>query len=134
MAIRDALVAGISTLNKITKTGGLQAQCGFRHFVSADGEGSRTYNPPTSQAPATIDAHVDWKQKSLRTSTGELTVSRAALTLTNIPQILQLTGGEGISDDDVFILPDGTTGPIIDMGGYIDAGTGQPFATEVFLG
>ena len=35
---------------------------------------------------------------------------------------------------DKIVLPDGTTGPILDMSGFIDAGTGHPIATEVFLG
>jgi len=81
-----------------------------------------------------IHAIVDWKQKHLRTQGGELTVSRASVLFLDVNELKAATNNEGIDDNDIITLPDGTTGPIIDMAGFIDAGTGRPFATEVFLG
>jgi len=52
----------------------------------------------------------------------------------DIAALVAATNGAGIDDHDVIVLPDGTTGPILDMSGFIDAGTGHPIATEVFLG
>jgi hypothetical protein len=132
MSLLDVLRSGVLIADSVTKP--LQPEVGFRHFVSVDGEGAKTFNPPLTAPPATIQAIVDWKQKHLRTSEGELTVSRASVMFLNVEEVKRVTNNQGVSDEDIIILPDGTTGPIIDMGGFIDAGTGQPFATEVFLG
>jgi hypothetical protein len=79
-------------------------------------------------------AIVDWKQKQLRLATGQLSVSRASVAFLDIAALVAATGGEGVDDNDLIVLPDGTTGPIIDMSGFIDAGTGHPVMTEVWLG
>lgn len=132
MSLLDALRAGVAVANTVTKP--LQATVQFRHYVSSDGEGTKTYNPPVGLPAASLDAICDWIQRSLRTMTGELTVSRTAVMFLDIDALVAATGGEGINDDDVIILPDGTTGPILDMKGFIDKGTGHPIATEVYLG
>jgi RNase P/RNase MRP subunit POP5 len=85
--------------------------------------------------PATpLQAIVDWKQRQLRTQEGILSVSRASVAFLNVQALSTATNGEGVNDEDIIVLPDGTTGPILDMGGFIDAGTGHPVATEVYLG
>lgn len=132
MSILDALRAGVRVADKVTKP--IQATVAFRHFISADGEGTPTYLPPASRPPLPLLALVDWTQRSLRTPTGELSVSRASVTFLDVNALSDATNGEGVDDGDIIILPDGTTGPILDMRGFIDAGTGHPLATEVLLG
>jgi len=127
MSLLDVVRAGVKIADSVTKP--LQATVNFQHFLSADGEGTRTYGGVVS-----LRAVVDWKQKHLRTSTGELSVSRASVLFLDVAALAAATGGDGIDDNDIIVLPDGTTGPILDMGGFIDAGTGQPVATEVWLG
>jgi hypothetical protein len=35
---------------------------------------------------------------------------------------------------DIFILPSGRRGPVVHTNGFLDAGTGRPFISEVYLG
>lgn len=127
MSLLNVVRSAVAVANKVTKP--LQPKVTYRRFTSGDGEGTKAHG-----SAVLLDAIVDWTQKSLRTSSGELTVSRASVSLLDIKQVVAATNGEGIGDNDIFILPDGTTGPILDMKGFIDAGTGHPIATEVFLG
>ena len=81
-----------------------------------------------------VPAVVDWRQRQVRTKSGVLEVSRAHVLFLNIADVIRMTNGEGISENDVIILPDGDTGPILDMDGFIDAETNLPLATGVYLG
>jgi hypothetical protein len=81
-----------------------------------------------------MKAICDWRQAQVTTVGGSLAVSRVVVTFIDIKEMEAKTNGEGISDQDRITLPDGTTGPILDMAGFIDAGTGQPLATDVYLG
>jgi hypothetical protein len=132
MSLLDVLQGAVAIADNVTKD--LQPIVDYHRFVSADYRGESVYDPPLGGLGVGLHAIVDWKQKQVRTPTGELTVTRASITLLNIDEVVAATGGDGIGDQDVFILPDGTTGPILDMGGFIDASTGHPIATEVFLG
>lgn len=134
MSLIQALRAGVKTVNKITQDGGMQAVVQFRHFTYVDEYGNKTYTPDASQPAAELKAIVDWKQRQVRTTTGVLSVSRASVTFLDVAALALATNNEGVADEDIIVLPDGTTGPILDMSGYIDPGTGQPLATEVFLG
>jgi hypothetical protein len=77
---------------------------------------------------------VDWKQRMVRTAAGQLTVTRATVTFLDVSTLLEVTEYKGLSDEDKITLPDGTTGPILDMGGFVDPGTGIPYATEAMIG
>jgi len=128
MSLLDVLRTGVAIANKVTKP--VQAKVKFeRAVVSSDGYGTISY--PTA---VYLDAIVDWKQKQVRTASGVLSVSRASVTFVDIAQLKTATNSTGIDDNDKITLPDGTTGPILDMAGFIDAGTGIPLATEVFIG
>lgn len=126
----DLLRFGVELANQITDDLRIQSTVTFQKMViSTDGYTSKTY--PTS---VPLKAIVDWKQKQIRTTLGVLSVSRASVLFLDVAKLLAATNGEGIDDNDRIILPDGTTGPILDMAGFIDSGTGIPIATEVFLG
>ena len=127
MSILDVLRAGIKVADTIVKP--LEATVMFKRFNTVDGFGSKLY-----YGTVNLKAVVEWKQQQLRTMSGELTVSRASILFLDIAALVKATGGEGVDDNDIITLPDGTTGPILDMTGFIDAGTGHPIATEVFLG
>lgn len=117
----------VKTADKVTKD--LQATVSYSRYLSSDDYGAKTF-----AAAVSLRAIVDWKQKQLRTTAGVLSVSRASVMFLDITAVVLATSGEGIDDNDLIVLPDGTTGPILDMAGFIDAGTGHPIATEVFLG
>jgi hypothetical protein len=119
MSLLDAVRAGVAIANAQTKD--LQAKVRYEKYTGTDGYGAKTY-----ASAKLIPAIVDWQQKQLRTPEGTLSVSRASVTFLD-PTII-------VDDNDRITLPDGTTGPILDMAGFIDAGTGHPILTQVFLG
>lgn len=127
MSLLDTIRQGVKIANSVTRP--LQPYVMYERSLGDNGFGTNSY-----ASPVQLHAIVDWKQKHLRTQGGELTVSRASVQFLDISEVVAATDGNGIDDDDKITLPDGTTGPIIDMAGFIDAGTGHPFATEVFLG
>jgi hypothetical protein len=73
----------------------------------------------------TWPAVVDWNAHRVRTSEGIDAMSRATI---------QFVEPHPLDDDDSIVLPDGTTGPILDMRGVVDPLTGIPYVTTVYLG
>jgi hypothetical protein len=129
MSLLTVVRSGVALADKITKP--LQATVSYERCASTnvDGYGAKSY-----EAAVSLLAIVDWNAKSLRTVQGDLTVCRATISLLDINAVVAATDGEGVGDDDKFTLPDGTTGPVLDLRGFIDAGTGHPLATDVMLG
>lgn len=127
MSLLDVLRSGVKIIDSVTKP--LQAEVTFERAVTDPSGYGRKFDPPV-----TMRAIVDWRQKQVRTMAGVLSTSRASVMFLDVNEVAAATAGEGISDHDKITLPDGTTGPILDMSGFIDAGTKQPLATEVFLG
>jgi hypothetical protein len=128
VSLLTILRSGVKTINKVTRKGGLQ---GVVMYARKTGNG--TYGP-TFAAAVPLHALVEYKSVQVKTPSGTIAVTRAVLTLLDVAEIFVATSGQGIGDDDVFTLPDGTTGPILDLGGFLDAGTGHPIETEVMLG
>jgi hypothetical protein len=127
VALLDILRTGVKIADAQTKS--VQCDVQLRRFTKGSGTGVKDYG-----SPITLKAIVDWKQKQVRTMSGVLSISRATVLFLDITALRAATNGEGIDDDDEITLPDGTTGPILDMGGFVDAGTKIPLATTVFLG
>jgi hypothetical protein len=127
MGLLQTLRAGIAVADKITKP--LQATVTYERAIGNDGYGKTTF---ANGVP--LKAIVDFARKQVRTTSGELSVTRATIDLLDINAVVKATGGEGIGNDDRFTLPDGDSGPILDISGFIDAGTGHPIATTVMLG
>ena len=119
MGFLNTVRAGIALANKLTAD--LQCTVMVSSVTSISGSGTKVYG-----AAVPRQALVDWKQKQVRTATGILTVSRAEVTFLD-PTVV-------IDDTDKIVLPDGTTGPILDMSGFIDRETGNPVLTQVWLG
>jgi hypothetical protein len=127
MSLLDVLRAGVAIADGILKP--LEADVTLERYIGTDGYGSDLWAPPVL-----MKAICDWKQTQVRSASGTVSMSRVTVTFIDIKEMEAKTNGEGINDQDKITLPDGTTGPIIDMAGFIDAGTGQPLATDVFLG
>jgi hypothetical protein len=127
MSLLTTLRAGIAIADAQTQS--LQATVMFSKYGGSD-----EYGDPVYGAPVKLFAIVDWKQRQVRTQAGILSVSRASVLFLDIKELNAATHGEGVDDMDKIVLPDGTTGPILDMGGFVDAGTNLPMTTEVFLG
>ena len=127
MGLLDVVRAGIKVADEVTKP--LQPFVTYERALVSDGYGGFTF-----AAPVQLRAIVDFARKQVRTKDGILTVTRATIDLLDVAAVVAATSGEGIGNDDKFTLPDGDGGPILDISGFIDAGTGQPVATTVMLG
>lgn len=120
MALADIIRKGVALARKITDNGEITVPV-LHEAWTGDGN----YGEPTYAAAATLMAIVAWKQKTVPTMAGTTTVSRAYIAFL-FPVV--------IDEKDKLTLPDGTTGPIIDMEGFIDRATGIGYTTEVWLG
>jgi hypothetical protein len=127
MGLLGILRSGVKTIDSVTKD--LQSTVTYKRFVSQTAKGVKTY-----ASPITMKAIVDRKQQQVRTGNGILSLSRATITFVDIKKLLTVTNNLGIRDSDIIILPDGTTGPILSLSGFLDRGTEVPVATEAFLG
>lgn len=132
MALLDVLRAGVKVADGITKS--FQGQVEYHRYVGQTGTGTKTYVPPLGTQTIFLDAIVDLSSKIVRSQSGELVQCSASILLLNVAQVVEATGGAGVSDEDVFILPNGQTGPVVALKGFMDAGTSQPVAVEVYLG
>ncbi len=126
MSLLDVLHSGIKIADRVTKP--LQTTVTYKRETGQSGYG------PTYASPVSLHAIVDYRAVQVRTKDGTLTATRATITLLNVDEVVAATGGKGIGNNDVFTLPDGDTGPTLDLSGFIDAGTGNPIATTVMMG
>lgn len=119
MALADILRNGVKTASKIVES--LKCNVTWVHVTTRDGSGT-----VTATSTSTVRALVDRSKKQIFTSSGVLATLDA--TLTFVDPI------GAVDPDDVFTLPDGTTSPIVDTGGFVDPSTGRSFVNEVKLG
>lgn len=127
MSLLDDVRSAVKVTDEVTKP--LQATVTYYRYVSSDGYGAPIFAPPKK-----LRAVVDYVSNQVRTQEGILTVSRAIVTLLDVAAVNAATGGAGIDNNDKFVLPDGDTGPTLDIRGFVDAGTTHPVATEVVIG
>lgn len=110
----------VALANKVTGSLGMQVDVTWTP-ITTDGYGTRV--PGTV---ATIKAIVDWKQRNVVTRSGETATSRATVTILD-PTII-------IGFNDLLVLPDGSTGPILAMSGPMDSSSPTPLLTEISIG
>ena len=127
VSLLDVVRSGVAIANTVTAP--LQGTVTYQRYVSADGYGAKTYATATSLA-----AIVEEKQRQVRSASGVLVSSKSSALFLDIGALSTATLGNGISTEDLLTLPDGTTGPILAMDGFVDAGTGHLIATQVYLG
>lgn len=127
MSLLDTLRAGIKIADTVTKP--LQPLVTYERGLTTNAYGQYQY-----AAPVSLRAIVEWKQQEVRSAAGIMVSSRITVLFLDIAALAAATGGEGIKTDDRITLPKGETGPIVSLGGFLDAGTGEPIPSEVFLG
>jgi hypothetical protein len=126
MSLLDVLRSGVAVADSILKP--LQADVSVERYLGTDGYGTDLW------APAVLmKALVDYTTRAPDTYSGDPFV-KVILTFIDINEMVAKTDGKGINDQDKITLPDGVTGPILNLAGFMDAGTGRLLATEVFLG
>jgi len=120
MGLDDVVRRNVAVADRLTTT--LQSTVTHYAFSSETDEGVRAYDPTTGTKRLAV---VRFQQRKFRTVAGEEVVSRAKVLF-----VRPLT----IDARDKIVLPDGTTGPILDMQGTVDPETGEPYATTIWLG
>lgn len=125
----DSLVRAIvATANHVTST--LQCNVTFYAWIS-DGDNSE----PTYASPITLRAVVDLRQRRITSSTGEDIIQKARITFVGPVEPNGASNRrEPIDPRDKIVLPNGYTGPILNVLGPVDPSTGDPYAPEVILG
>lgn len=125
----DAIVRkGVATAKKITDS--LQPYVQVRAWTGQNMFGAATYASAVS-----IKAIVNQESHLHKTRGGQLVDTQAYVAFLE-PLKPNGTAGrlEPIDPRDIIILPDGTSGPIVEISGFFDAGTGRPFFSEVWIG
>lgn len=118
MGLQDLVRSGVALANRVTKT--LQATVAHEAFKAEDQTGQRTYYAAVQRTCV-----IEWRRTRRRTQAGDEIVIR--------PTLLFLSP-VAIDTRDRITLPDGTTGPIADVGGVIDPDTGTAYTREVTIG
>ena len=127
MSLLDILRSGVAIIDSSTKA--LQSTILYEQYGGTDAYGTDIWVPAVAML-----AIVDWRESQTKTQAGEMVLSHTTLTFVDVNAMVAATGGKGISTQDRITLPDGTTGPITRLAGFIDAGTTEPVATEVHIG
>lgn len=116
MALADTIRGAVGLANNIF---GSQQLTVIWEACTKDSKGKRAFADPVN-----IQMLVDWTQRTI-VSKGLERTSRATMTLLD-PSIV-------IGPDDRLTLPDGMTGPIVQMTGPADPATGKPYVTEISI-
>lgn len=132
MSLADTVRNGVATANTLTKD--LQATVTHKPWIGQDGAGAEQYGTPVMH-----NALVDRTRKPLFTNSGKLIMTLATLTILEpIPDTVPNSGQQRVNPvdpRDIFILDDGTTGPIVKAAGFEDAGAAPaPYLNEITLG
>jgi len=125
----DATVrAAIATIS--TATADLQATVAHAAWTGKDG-----YNKPSFAAPVSRQALVEMKQRLRRLPNGQEVLQQAAVTFIGPISANGATGRrEPVDPRDTITLPNGYSGPILNVEGLIDPTTNRPFMVQVWLG
>lgn len=132
MGLLQTLRSVVKTADKVTR--GIQPTILFRRYTGQDGAGAPIYSPPESEPAAQLRVLLEDRQEDVRTISGDISKSRSYMTILDTATLLTITANQGIKESDQITLPNGDAGQILAFGGFVDAGTGIPVATEVWLG
>lgn len=128
MALDTLIRRGVATADRLTAS--LQPEVTHEAWTGQSVSGAATYAAGVNRS-----ALIEQKQRLHRAGNGREVVTKAKITILR-PVAPNGAAGrtEPIDARDRFTLPDGSTGPIVDIEGFTDAGTGLPYFAEVWLG
>lgn len=124
MSLAGVARKGIATAAKLTKS--FQPAVSITPWSGQDGGGNDTYGTPHTYV-AGSGVLVDRTIKQVPTMGGRVMVVQATIYFL-IPPVTT------IDPRDIVVLDDGFTAPILESGGFEDAGTTKPFVTTIRLG
>lgn len=130
MSLADTIATVLGEANTLLTNEELLEPVTIRRWTGQDLSGDPTY-----AASISVAGLVELKQQLRKNTEGQEVMSKTKLTFTQ-PIAAEGTSGrrEPIDPRDEIILPDGTTGPIIDIAGLVSGGTAAPYMLEVWLG
>jgi hypothetical protein len=117
--INSILEAGVAIASNLLDS--VKSTVTYEAFLSEDGQGTVNLSPPVS-----VRCFVKRERKQMVADSGGVATITAILTFV-----------DPIADVDPrskFTLADGSTAPIVKVGGTIDPSTLKPYATRVWLG
>lgn len=122
---------GIAIADSITKSLGLQPEFTHYAWTGQDGKGKATY-----AAGVTRKGVIDLTRKQRTSSGGRLITIIATIT---VLETISANGAAGrrepVDPRDKIVLPDGTTGPILESpDAPVDPDTSKPFLNTIYLG
>lgn len=131
MALIDIIRSGVAIASSVTDS--LKADVTFLAWIGEDGMGNDVF-----ATPVTVRCLVDPSARERVTASGKLVMTFATLTVVdpmddttpNSP----FTRSNPVDPRDQFILPGGGTAPVVEAGGFMDAGTERGFIGEIVLG
>lgn len=129
MGYEDIIRNGVATADRLTKS--LQPRVKLRRWQSGGG-----YEGEKFAAPIYVRAIVNMELRDHHTGSGQVIATRAHI------MVLERIGREGnvgriepVDRRDEITLPDGSTGPIVEVGGPgIDPDTNLPYLVEIWIG
>jgi len=144
MSLNSIIRAGVAVANSVTAD--LQGTVTHAAWIRQDEmgaavygrrvEGLDIYGEADAIGVATPrQAVIELKQRA-REVQGRHILTFAHLTFVGPIPVNGMTDArkEAVDPRDVFVLPDGKTGPVVDVEGVVDAETGLMYAVEVWLG
>jgi hypothetical protein len=132
MALNDIIAKGVAVVHKVVKP--LEVPILHAAYIQQNVFGSQTHNTPFGE-PVSRVAILEQKQRFRQLSNGQMVLTYAHLIFTE-PFAGHGAPGrkEPVDPRDKFILPDGTTGPVVDTDGLFNPATNSPYFLEVWLG
>lgn len=129
----DLITQGIALANSLTGT--LQADISYSAWLGYATTGPNAGTGYSYSSPVSIPAIIELGRKQRQDSNGQLLITVARVFLLRPLTPNGATGRtEPIDTRDVIVLPDGTTGPIVSVGGLVNPVIGRPYYHDILLG
>src|SRR5262245_40277924 len=125
------LTTVVKIADSVTNSLGFQTKVTYRQWIgNNNGYGDEKLNPAKK-----IRAVVEFKQQNVTTPAGTETVSKVSVLFIDLPTLMSITNNAGLSVQDSIVLPDGTTGPILALDGFVDpkVGIGKMVYTQAYM-
>jgi len=135
--LADILREGVALVQAETES--LQASIVLERWLGQNEFGSPTYDTPMELTAVVEKKTKDLKggsasqQETLATTYVGIFVPLEEVDLSLMTDEQYVRQGP-VDPNDRITLPDGTTGPILNIGGFVDKDTSQPLYHEVWLG
>lgn len=128
MALDDIIRGAVATAHNLTTS--LQPTVTHYAWIGQDAFGAKSYAPPVI-----LPALVEQRLREHKTGSGTTVMTRAKVSFLKIVPPNGAAGRtEPIDPKDKIVLPDGTSGPIVDVEGLIDPDSLCPYLPEVWIG